>query len=125
MLYEFWCHDTLNLTLYHHCYHVIHQKKFTIIIIGSVIRLIKTICCWQSAISLMGVHLVNVPVQLYSCSLRVFHRTLVVGKDTYWTPLIILIISIEGNSFGNFITMVVAINNWEHGKTNIYYDKIA
>ena len=28
-----------------------------------------------------------VPVQSSSCSLRVFYRTSVVGKDTYWIPL--------------------------------------
>ena len=56
-----------------------------------------------------------VPVQSSSCSLRVFYRTLVVGKDTYYTPLIIIIIRIKiwelKEIFEGGITIFIG-NNW-------------
>ena len=36
----------------------------------------------------------NVPVQSSSCSLRAFYRTFVVGKDTYYAPLVIIMMLI-------------------------------
>ena len=36
----------------------------------------------------------NVPVQSSSCALRAFYRTFVVGKDTYYAPLVIIMMLI-------------------------------
>ena len=52
-----------------------------------------------------------VPVQSYSCSLRAFYRTLVVGKDTYAIPFIIIIIIIL-----IVLHLYVNINTWHWGK---------